>query len=74
MSLILQQSLSLGVIGFAMAVVIGRLTFDMWPRRVSVQPVDQFLLLGIVVLICVLASLVGIRKALKVEAGVALTG
>jgi len=72
--LILQQSLSLGLIAFGIAVVLGNLTFDKWPRLVVVETSDQFMLLGVVVAICVIASAMGIRKALRVEAGAALTG
>ena len=73
-SLILQQSLSLGLIAFGIAMVLGNLTFDKWPRLVVVETGDQLGLLGIVVTICVLASAMGIRRALRVEPGAALTG
>lgn len=72
--LILEQSLSLGVIAFGISVVLGNLTFDKWPRLVVVEIGDQLALLGIVIAICVLASAMGIRRALRVEAGAALTG
>lgn len=72
--LILQQSLSLGLIAYLIAVLLGHLTFDKWPRMVVVETGDQLNLLGVVAAICVLASAMGIRKALRVEAGAALTG
>jgi putative ABC transport system permease protein len=74
MGLILQQSLTLGVIAYGIAVVLGQLTFDKWPRLVVVEPRDMLALLGVVVAICVVASALGIRRALQVEAGAALTG
>ena len=74
MGLILQQSLSLGLIGYAIAILLGELTFDKWPRLVLVEAQDQLLLLGVVVAVCVLASALGIRRALSVEAGAALAG
>ncbi|MCG3148253.1 MAG: putative ABC transporter permease [Verrucomicrobiae bacterium] len=73
-ALILQQSLSLGLIAYGIAVVLGNLTFDKWPRLVVVETADQLALLGVVVAICMLASALGIRRALRVEAGAALTG
>ncbi len=73
-ALILQQALAIGLIAFGIAVVLGNLTFDKWPRLVVVETGDQMALLGIVVTICVIASAMGIRKALHVEAGAALTG
>jgi putative ABC transport system permease protein len=72
--LIFQQSLALGLIAFGIAVVLGNFTFDKWPRLVVVETGDQLLLLGVVVAICVIASALGIRRALAVEAGAALTG
>ena len=68
--LILQQAMALGLI----AVSLGELTFDKWPRLVLVQAEDRLLLLAVVVVVCVLASALGIRRALRVEAGAALTG
>ena len=73
-AMVLQESLALGLIGYLIALALGNLTYDKWPRRVIVGPADQLLLLGIVVLICVAASVMGLRRALRVEAGAALTG
>lgn len=72
--LVFQESLALGLIGYVIALVVGNLTYDKWPRRVIVGLPDEFLLLGIVVIICVAASAMGVRRALRVEAGAALTG
>jgi len=72
--LILQQAMALGLIAYGIAVSLGELTFDKWPRLVLVQAEDRLLLLAVVVVVCVLASALGIRRALRVEAGAALTG
>ena len=40
----------------------------------AILPLDQYVLLGIVALICVLASASGIRRALRVSPTVALGG
>jgi len=72
--MVLQQSLSLGLIAYLIALLIGNLTYDKWPRRVLVGPPDELLLLAIVLVICVAASAMGLRRALQVEAGAALTG
>jgi len=74
MGLVLQQSLALGLVGYVIALVVGNLTYDKWPRRVIVGLHDELLLLAIVVVICLVASAMGLRKALRVEAGAALTG
>lgn len=72
--LVLQQSLALGLVGYVIALVVGNLTYDQWPRRVIVGLPDELLLLAIVVVICLVASAMGLRRALRVEAGAALTG
>jgi len=72
--LVLQQSLSLGMIAFVIALALGHLTYDKWPRRVLVGLPDELLLLGIVLAICLAASAMGLRRALRVEAATALTG
>jgi len=41
---------------------------------VLVQTADKLALFAIVVVICLIASAMGIRRALHVEAGAALTG
>jgi len=72
--LILQQSLALGLIAYGIALALGELTFDKWPRLVLVETQDRLLLLAVVVVVCSLASVLGVRRALRVEAGAALTG
>jgi putative ABC transport system permease protein len=70
--LILQQSILMGVIAYAIGYVLISLTQEKFPRRVELLATDLRLLFLIVVAICVAASMVGIRKALKVEAADAL--
>lgn len=71
--LILQQSILMGVIAYAIGYVLITLTQEKFPRRVELLATDLRLLFLIVVIICVAASMVGIRKALKVEAADALS-
>jgi putative ABC transport system permease protein len=73
-NMILQQSLLLGVIGFAVGYALISRTYNMYPRTVLLQPLDMLALFVIVILICVLASILGIWRALKVDPGTALTG
>jgi putative ABC transport system permease protein len=73
-ALILQEALALGLAGFALgAVLIGR-TAQYFPRRTLIVASDQYVLLGIVIGICVLASLLGISRALRVDLTTALGG
>jgi len=72
--LILQQSLLMGLIAYGVGFTLIGLTHDKFPRRVDLVAIDLQLLFGIVILICIGASLVGIRKAMRVEPAEALGG
>ena len=65
--LILQQALLIGVLGYGLAYWLGTFAFPRFPRLVVVEPRDLLALAGIVLGISVLASLVGIAKAMRVE-------
>jgi putative ABC transport system permease protein len=66
-NLILQQALLLGAIGYAIAYVAGQWVFPVFPRRVLIVNDDLWLLAGIVLGISVLASMLGIWRAMKVN-------
>ena len=72
--LILQQSLLMGVIAYAIGYGVISLTYDRFPRRVELVASDLQSLFVIVIGICTVSSFVGIRKALKVEPAEALGG
>jgi putative ABC transport system permease protein len=65
--LILQQALLIGALGYGLAYWLGTYAFPRFPRFVIIEPQDLFSLAGIVLGISVLASLVGIIKAMRVE-------
>ena len=73
-ALITQESLSLGLLGYLFGALLINLTYDYFPRRVAVLAFDQYVLFGIVMVICVLASLVGIRRALAIDPTTAMGG
>jgi putative ABC transport system permease protein len=73
-NMILQQSLLLGLIGFAVGYSVISRTYTFYPRTVVLQTLDMAVLFIIVVVICVLASILGIGRALKVDPGTALSG
>ncbi len=72
--LILQQSLIMGIAAYLAALLIINLTSDRFPRRVELLNSDLQVLFVIVLGICVLASVAGIRKALSIEPAEALGG
>lgn len=65
--LILQQALLMGALGYALAWWLGQYLFPYFPRRVMLETPDLIKLAFITVAISVLASLLGIWKALRVE-------
>jgi len=65
--LILQQALLIGALGYGLAYWLGTFAFPRFPRRVVIEPPDLLLLAGVVAAISVVASLIGIAKALSVE-------
>jgi putative ABC transport system permease protein len=74
LGLILQQALILGTLGYGLAYLIGQKLFPVFPRRVVLTEDDLVQLAFIVLGISVLASLLGIWKALHVTPNEALSG
>ncbi len=73
-SLILQQSLLMGIIAFVIGYALILLTYEKFPRRIVLESFDLQALFAIVMVICSIASFAGIRKALRVEPAEALGG
>ncbi len=65
--LILQQALLLGAVGYGIASVLGHWLFPAFPRLVVITGADRALLAGIVLLISVAASALGVWKALRIQ-------
>lgn len=72
--LIAQQALAMGAIGFSTGAVLISLLKDHFPRRVILLPEDGALLAVVVLLVCLVASSLGVRLALKVDPATALGG
>lgn len=65
--LIMQQALLIGTLGYGLAYWLGTFAFPRFPRRVVIETPDLLMLAGVVVGISVLASLIGIMEAMRVE-------
>lgn len=74
LGLILQQAIILGGLGYGIAYLVGEKVFPYFPRRVVLTDADLFQLAGIVLGISVLASLLGIWRAMRVQPNEALMG
>ncbi len=72
--LIVQQALAMGTIGFGVGAVLINLAKDYFPRRVILLPEDGTMLALVVLVVCLLASALGVRLALKVDPATALGG
>jgi putative ABC transport system permease protein len=70
--MIVQQALALGVIGFTFGGVLIANIKDYFPRRVVLEPDNVLALGGVVVLVCLVASALGVRAALKADPATAL--
>jgi putative ABC transport system permease protein len=73
-SLIMQQALMMGVIGFVAGTVLVYVFKNRLPRAIVLLPSDIASLFGLVIVICLLASMLGVRAALRVDPGRALVG
>jgi putative ABC transport system permease protein len=72
--LIVQQALILGVSGLAIGLALILLVKDNFPRRVVLEPFNALVLTGIILVVCLVASGLGVRAALKVDPATALGG
>jgi len=73
-SLIVQQSLALGVVGWSFGLILILLIKDYFPRRVVLEPVNAAALGGIIIVVCIVSSGLGVRAALKVDPATAIGG
>jgi putative ABC transport system permease protein len=72
--LIVQQALAMGVISFAVGASLINAVHGFFPRRVVLETADAALLFAIVLVVCLLASGLGVRTALKIDPASALAG
>lgn len=72
--MILQQALFLAAVGYGVAYLLGQRIFPQFPRRVILLTDDLLTLAAIVFIISVLASVLGIYRAVRVDPNEALSG
>lgn len=72
LGLIVEQALILGLSGWAIGLTLILLVKDNFPRRVVLEPFNAMVLAGIIIIVCLLASGLGIRAAMKVDPATAL--
>jgi putative ABC transport system permease protein len=73
-ALIVQQSVALGMVGWSFGLLLILLVKDVFPRRVVLEPVNAAALAAIILVVCIAASGLGVRAALKVDPATAIGG
>lgn len=66
-AMIMQQALALGVIGFVVGKITATFAAPLFPKYVLLTPIDSVIGFFAVLVICILASIIAIRMALKVD-------
>jgi putative ABC transport system permease protein len=72
--LIVQQALAMGVISFLVGAALINAGQSRFPRRVVLELPDAAILFGVVLFVCLVASALGVRTALKIDPASALAG
>jgi putative ABC transport system permease protein len=72
--LIVQQALAMGVISFLVGAALINAGQGRFPRRVVLELPDAAILFGVVLFVCLVASALGVRTALKIDPASALAG
>ena len=72
--LIVQEALVLGATGFAIGLALIEQIKGYFPRRVQMEPRDLAVLFVVVIIVCLLGSVLGVRAAVKIDPAEALAG
>jgi putative ABC transport system permease protein len=72
--LVMEQSLLLTALSFGFGWLVVSNTYHLWPKRVLLVPGDTLTVLAVVLAGGLLASLLGLWRALKTEPAMALGG
>lgn len=72
--LILQQAMLMGIAGFVAGAALVYIFNGWFPRRIVMLPEDIAALFVVVIVVCLLGSLLGVRAALRIDPARALTG
>ncbi|BDY11924.1 ABC transporter permease [Hydrogenimonas cancrithermarum] len=72
--MIMQETLTLGVLAFIFGNLFAHAIWDKFPKRVVLQIPDAWALFGIIIVASILASLFGVYKAIKADPRAAIGG
>ncbi len=73
-SMIVKETLILGVFAFIFGNIFSHLTYDKFPKLVVLQIPDAWALFGVVIVASILASFVGVKKVISADPAAAIGG
>ncbi|MDY0117587.1 MAG: ABC transporter permease, partial [Sulfurimonadaceae bacterium] len=73
-SMIVKETLLLGVFAFIFGNIFSFLTYDKFPKRVVLEIPDAWMLFGVIIIASVLASFVGVKKVISADPATAIGG
>lgn len=73
-SMIVKESLLLGVFAFIFGNIFSHLIYDRFPKRIVLEIPDAWGLFGVVILASILASFVGVKKVVSADPAAAIGG
>jgi putative ABC transport system permease protein len=73
-SMIVKETLLLGIFAFIFGNIFSHLTYDKFPKRIVLEISDALMLFGIIVIASILASFVGVKKVISADPAAAIGG
>ena len=73
-SMIVKETLLLGVLAFIFGNIFSHLTYDKFPKRIVLEIPDAWTLFGVVIIASILASFVGVKKVISADPAAAIGG
>jgi len=73
-SMIVKETLLLGIFAFIFGNIFSHLTYDKFPKRIVLEISDAWMLFGIIVIASILASFVGVKKVISADPAAAIGG
>ncbi|MDD2652374.1 MAG: ABC transporter permease [Sulfurimonas sp.] len=73
-SMIVKETLLLGVFAFIFGNIFSHLTYDKFPKRIVLEIPDAWALFGVVIIASILASFVGVKKVISADPSAAIGG
>jgi len=73
-SMIVKETLLLGIFAFIFGNIFSHLTYDKFPKRIVLEIPDAWMLFGVIIIASILASFVGVKKVISADPAAAIGG